>query len=749
MKTHTAAKRLSPYILGLAMALLLLVSVSGAAGEAEPSGIRNQALLLSGADLGGGTSVGVRATRDGLTASGSYTSPPISAPLPFSFVGPIWKIDLPKGASFALYLRTGLDGASWDEWVRVETETDWKQDEDDRIIGELIPISQLSQLHDTVQYRIDLTAAPDGQTPLLREMRLAFIDPGSTPESDDTRSTDSYPKPDVVSRNEWGCPDGSASPEWPTEYQPVTHIVIHHTVNSNDDGVDFAAIVRAIWSYHANTLGWGDIGYNYLVDRNGVLYEGRAGGDDVIGGHAYPANHGTLGLSFIGTYTSAPVPQSMLDSAAELIAWKAEQKGIDPHGWGWIYAQDDYDDRWKPTIAGHRDVGEWYTTCPGDVLLNHLPMLRDEVASLLDAFRYTYVDDYHGDPKLELLGPAEYWWDGPDDCGYDGHAYYTFSMTDTLSSTNAGTWQPNLPESGAYRVYAYVPWCINGTADSSGVHYTVHHTGGDTTVAVSQAAAAGSWVDLGVYDFNAGTGGYVHLTDLADDYMKTIWFDTVRWFREGGTSVGTLPPNNAKPADKSWDKTGSVAFQWSASASEGVTGYVISLSTNPDLSAPFRTATTDYADADWVHDFSQDYGSVYWGVVAIGPEGASLPSGPWQLGVDTVDPTASINAVYTFPDGHYSVSWGGQDLTSGIATYDVEIKKGTGGSWLPWLTGTSATAAAVPEPITDPSWFRARATDVAGNLGAFDAGDLSTDDAILLDHQVFLPAIFRDWPYIP
>jgi hypothetical protein len=748
MKKHIAAKRLSPAILGLTMALLLLVSASGAAGEAETAGIRHKELVFAGADLGGGSSLGVRTTHDGLTSSGSYTSPPITAPLPFSFVGPVWKIDVPDGASYALSIRAGVDAANWGNWIPVEAETDWKMDEEDRTIGELILVPQATGLANTVQFRLELSAAPDGKTPLLRQIRFAFIDPGTTRETSVVRSADNYPKPDVVSRTEWGCPDGSQSPDWLPEYQPVTHIVIHHTVNSNDDGVDFAAIVRAIWSYHTNTLGWGDIGYNYLVDRNGVLYEGRAGGDDVIGGHAYPANHGTMGLSFIGTYTSAPVPQSMLDSAAELIAWKAEQKGIDPHGSGWIYAQDDYADRWKPTISGHRDVGEWYTTCPGDVLLNHLPMLRDEVASLLDAYRYTFVDDYTGDPKLELHG-TDYWWHGPDECGYDGHAYYTFSMTDPDASTNAGTWRPNLPESGSYRVAAYVPWCINGTADSSGVYYTIHHALGETEVAVSQATGAGGWVDLGVYDFGAGTEGYVYLSDVADDYMKTIWFDTVRWQREGGTAVGTMPPNNAQPADQSWKTTGTVAFRWSTSTSEGVTEYVISLSTNPDLSAPFHTATTDYAEVDWEYDFSQDYEAVYWGVIAMGPNGASLPSTPWRLGIDTIAPTAAINAVYTYPDGHYSVHWGGEDLTSGIATYDVEISEGDADSWVPWLTDTSATGASVPEPVTEPSWFRVRATDVAGHTGAFDDGDLRTTDALLLDKQAFLPAVFRDWPYIP
>ena len=119
-------------------------------------------------------------------------------------------------------------------------------------------------------------------------------------------------KPAVVSRTSWGCPDGQGS-GWTPQYTTVTHLIVHHSATANTSS-DWAATVRSIWNFHTNDRGWGDVGYNYLIDPNGVIYEGRAGGDNVIGAHFSCQNGGTMGVCMLGTFTSVSPTAAALSS---------------------------------------------------------------------------------------------------------------------------------------------------------------------------------------------------------------------------------------------------------------------------------------------------------------------------------------------------------------------------------------------------------------------------------------------------
>jgi hypothetical protein len=182
-------------------------------------------------------------------------------------------------------------------------------------------------------------------------------------------------KPAIVSRTGWGCPEGQGSPRWSPAYSTVTHIIIHHAATTNN-AVDWATEVYNVWNYHANIRdgGWGDIGYNYLIDPNGVIYEGRAGGDDVVAGHVLDHNRGTMGVAFLGTFSTIEPTSSALRSAAALIAWKCAQKNIDPLGSGTDFAGTYYS-----YVAGHRDLAA--TECPGSKLYDLLPTLRQSVSN--------------------------------------------------------------------------------------------------------------------------------------------------------------------------------------------------------------------------------------------------------------------------------------------------------------------------------------------------------------------------------
>ncbi|MBU2595550.1 N-acetylmuramoyl-L-alanine amidase, partial [Patescibacteria group bacterium] len=100
---------------------------------------------------------------------------------------------------------------------------------------------------------------------------------------------------------------------WAPEYVRPNKIIIHHTASGNNPP-DPAAVMRSIYYYHAVSLGWGDIGYNYLFDQYGNMYEGRAGGNMVVGAHAYGQNYGSVGLSVIGNFVNTDITSSALTS---------------------------------------------------------------------------------------------------------------------------------------------------------------------------------------------------------------------------------------------------------------------------------------------------------------------------------------------------------------------------------------------------------------------------------------------------
>jgi hypothetical protein len=193
-------------------------------------------------------------------------------------------------------------------------------------------------------------------------------------------------KPAVVSRTSWGCPDGQGS-GWTPQYTTVTHLIVHHSATANTSS-DWAETVRGIWNFHTNDRGWGDVGYNYLIDPNGVVYEGRAGGDNVIGAHFSCQNGGTMGVCMLGTFASVSPTAAALSSLKRLLAWKAEQRGIDPLGSAYHAGTR----LTLPRVSGHRhgnpavpDYACTTTSCPGDNLYGQLQAIRTDVANLISS----------------------------------------------------------------------------------------------------------------------------------------------------------------------------------------------------------------------------------------------------------------------------------------------------------------------------------------------------------------------------
>ncbi|MGI5359989.1 N-acetylmuramoyl-L-alanine amidase [Streptomyces sp. CA-252508] len=201
------------------------------------------------------------------------------------------------------------------------------------------------------------------------------------------------PRPPVVSRADWGA-DESISPEEPG-YLPggkIKAVVVHHTAESNSYSCEQApALVRGIYAYHVKQLGWKDLGYNFLVDKCGTVYEGRKGGVDqpVQGAHAYGFNAETTGISVLGTYTDVAPSQAAMMSVAKVAAWKLGQYGVDPASTATLTAGDagrSYSGKtWSkgaqlsfPAIHGHRDG--YNTQCPGNAFYGQLGTIRSWAA---------------------------------------------------------------------------------------------------------------------------------------------------------------------------------------------------------------------------------------------------------------------------------------------------------------------------------------------------------------------------------
>ena len=144
---------------------------------------------------------------------------------------------------------------------------------------------------------------------------------------------------------------------------------MHHTVNANGySRDDVPSILRGIYAYHTQSRGWSDVGYNFLVDRFGRIWEGRYGGVDrpVVGAHTLGYNDDAFAMSAIGNYETAQPSQAMLDAYARLFAWKLSLCGVRADD-----TRQYVTSRYFQAINGHRDAGQ--TACPGRVPLRQDP----------------------------------------------------------------------------------------------------------------------------------------------------------------------------------------------------------------------------------------------------------------------------------------------------------------------------------------------------------------------------------------
>jgi hypothetical protein len=177
----------------------------------------------------------------------------------------------------------------------------------------------------------------------------------------------------ILDRSQWGA-DESLRGE--PSYAVVRSGFVHHTVNANEySAAEVPAIIRGIYAFHVKSRGYKDIGYNFLVDRFGRIWEGRYGGVDraVVGAHTLGYNSTSFAMGAIGTYTETTPPQAVLEAYGRLFAWKLALHEVD------AAKPTNVDGETRPAVSGHRDVNS--TQCPGDALYSQLGRIRALVTS--------------------------------------------------------------------------------------------------------------------------------------------------------------------------------------------------------------------------------------------------------------------------------------------------------------------------------------------------------------------------------
>lgn len=193
--------------------------------------------------------------------------------------------------------------------------------------------------------------------------------------------------PAIVARSGWAA-DESIRVGQPQYAASLRYAVVHHTAGSNTyTRAQAPAIVRAIELYHVKSNGWNDIGYNFLVDRFGTVYEGRYGGIDrnVVGAHAKGFNTGSVGVAVIGSFERTPVPAAAETALEQLLAWRLDLAHVDPLAT--LNVVSSGSDRFPAgipvflrAVSGHRDTG--FTACPGDALYARLGTIATRTRAL-------------------------------------------------------------------------------------------------------------------------------------------------------------------------------------------------------------------------------------------------------------------------------------------------------------------------------------------------------------------------------
>jgi hypothetical protein len=278
------------------------------------------------------------------------------------------------------------EGGRWTDWQALDSGDDGPDQAPSGNPGATAPL--LTGGADGVQVRVD---SPTGTPP--PGLKVDLVDGGhgpadAGPAARAASADAATAQPKIITRAQWGADESLVTGR--TSYDTaVKALFVHHTDTTNSYSAPQAyAQMRAIYAFHTKVRGWNDIGYNFLVDRFGRVFEGRRGSITaaVLGAHTGGFNSQSLGVAVLGSFTTQAPAAAALRGLVDVLSWKAAQYGLDPRAAtklisaGGSYTRHPAGSTVPVTVlSSHRDVG--ITECPGNALYADLPSLRRQVAA--------------------------------------------------------------------------------------------------------------------------------------------------------------------------------------------------------------------------------------------------------------------------------------------------------------------------------------------------------------------------------
>ena len=393
-----------------ALAVLTLAPVGLALPVAVPAGnpatpVRPavSSVPLSGAGSTANSWLMTRSATPGIPAMDRSGATLLSRPLvgrDFQLVGVTWTAAAAQSAPVEVAVRVQA-GGTWSGWEGLETQDDGPDEGSADARSQGLRRSSAPLLTPPAQGVQVRVRTGSGVPP--RDLAVHLVDPGSSPADAATEpaagsgtagaagsAVAATPAPGIITRRQWGADERLRSGQ-PSVNLGVRALFLHHTDGRNTySRAAAAAQVRAVYAFHTRVRGWSDIGYNFLVDRFGRVYEGRAGSISapILGAHTGGFNREAVGIATLGNFDVAAPPAAMVGAVGRLMAWQAAKYEINPNGRTALISAGGGTSRYPAgarvsvrTISGHRNVGA--TACPGRFLYPRLPSIRAQVTAAM------------------------------------------------------------------------------------------------------------------------------------------------------------------------------------------------------------------------------------------------------------------------------------------------------------------------------------------------------------------------------